>query len=335
VAVTVSVSPYEPSLAAKWDDFVMNKSMNGTFLQTRNFLSYHPEGRFEDASLVVWKGSSDVLAVVPAARVAGEGGAEFSSHPGSTFGGLVFSRQFYDIEHVDAALDRLEAYLAEGGYASARLKQSSQAFSSRSCDLLNYLLFQHGWTELDEISFVIDFADYAEDAPSNFTGSRRRGYRHGVKAGLEFCELSDDASVAAFHALLSENLEKFGTQPVHTLEELLEFKNTRLRDGVRFYGSFHEGRMVAGSMAFLFENRSVFHTQYLCASQERADQRLYPSNHLDANLIMEARRLGYRRFSFGVSTEDRGRVLNRSLAEFKEGFGTSYVNNRSFERSFL
>ena len=25
-----------------WDDFVMEKSVNGTFLQTRRFLNYHP-----------------------------------------------------------------------------------------------------------------------------------------------------------------------------------------------------------------------------------------------------------------------------------------------------
>ncbi|WP_165046298.1 GNAT family N-acetyltransferase [Adlercreutzia sp. ZJ138] len=322
------VSPFESSLSEKWDDFVMRKSMNGTFLQTRKFLNYHPEERFDDVSLVIWKGTSDILAVVPAVSV--DSGNTFSSHPGSTFGGLVFSEQFYDIEHVDAALTALEDYLLESSYTCAVVKQSSQVFSSRRCDLLDYLLFQHGWDESDEISFVIDLDDYAEDISSNFTGSRRRGYRYGIKAGLEFREITSDEGIAEFYALLSSNLEKFGASPVHTLNELLEFKNERLRDEVCFYGSFHEGRMVSGSMVFMFNNRSVFHTQYLCASQDRFDQRLYPSNHMDANLIMEARRLGLRWFSFGISTEDHGRVLNRSLAEFKEGFGTTYCNNRTF-----
>lgn len=335
MALTVTVAPFEPGLSEKWDEFVVEGSMNGTFLQTRRFLGYHPEERFEDASLVVWKGSSDILAVVPAARVDETNGCVFSSHPGSTFGGLVFSERFYNIEHVDATITALEEYLVGAGYVQATLKQSSQVFSSRSCDLLDYLLFQHGWSEACEISFVIDFSDYAEDAPSNFTGSRRRDYRYGAKAGLEFSEVATDEGVANLHSLLSSNLKKFGAIPVHTLDELLEFKNERLRDEVRFYGSFYEGRMVAGSMAFLFDGRSVFHTQYLCASQDAADRALYSSNFLNANLIMEARRLGFGHFSFGISTEEGGRVLNHGLAKFKEGFGTTYCNNRIFERRFV
>ena len=36
----------------KWDDFVMEKSINGTFLQTRRFLNYHPKDRFVDESIM-------------------------------------------------------------------------------------------------------------------------------------------------------------------------------------------------------------------------------------------------------------------------------------------
>ena len=46
-----TVRPYTPADEAEWDRFVMHESGNGTFLQTRNFLNYHPAGRFTDASL--------------------------------------------------------------------------------------------------------------------------------------------------------------------------------------------------------------------------------------------------------------------------------------------
>ena len=49
----LTVQPYIADQEAAWDRFVMQESGNGTFLQTRNFLNYHPAGRFEDASLVV------------------------------------------------------------------------------------------------------------------------------------------------------------------------------------------------------------------------------------------------------------------------------------------
>ena len=40
-----TVRPYTPADEAEWDRFVMHESGNGTFLQTRNFLNYHPAGR--------------------------------------------------------------------------------------------------------------------------------------------------------------------------------------------------------------------------------------------------------------------------------------------------
>ena len=49
-----TVRPYTPADEAEWDRFVMHESGNGTFLQTRNFLNYHPAGRFTDASLMVY-----------------------------------------------------------------------------------------------------------------------------------------------------------------------------------------------------------------------------------------------------------------------------------------
>ena len=44
---------YEDSLEEQWDKFIAEKSINGTFLQSRRFFNYHPAGRFKDVSLVV------------------------------------------------------------------------------------------------------------------------------------------------------------------------------------------------------------------------------------------------------------------------------------------
>ena len=40
-----TVQPYTAEQEAAWDRFVMQESGNGTFLQTRNFLNYHPAGQ--------------------------------------------------------------------------------------------------------------------------------------------------------------------------------------------------------------------------------------------------------------------------------------------------
>lgn len=325
---------------AKWDRFIENDSFNGTFLQSRNFLNYHKKDKFQDCSLFVYKGTSDILAVIPAAEI-NEAAADgrmiriFSSHPGSTFGGIIFNRQFYNLKHVIAAFESLENYWRENGFGRVILKQPSQVFSTLNNDLLEYFFFQRHYRHCSEVSFVIPLADYNADITSNFTGSRRRDYNYSAKNGFEFRRLFGDREVKEFHNLLSENLAKFGAKPVHTYEELLELKNSRLKDTVEFYGTYRGSKMMAGSMVFLFSlggrrrhepERTVFHTQYLAADQEHLA--LFPNNFNDTALIRTAKERGFDYFSFGISTEEHGAVLNERLAEFKEGFGTTCCNNK-------
>lgn len=54
---------FSEELSSEWDEFVLNKSVNGTFLQTRKFINYHAEEKFIDSSLVVYKGN-DIVAVI-------------------------------------------------------------------------------------------------------------------------------------------------------------------------------------------------------------------------------------------------------------------------------
>lgn len=324
--VELEVVKYENHFRDKWDDFVMRQSMNGTFLQTRNFLEYHGD-RFKDASLLIYKGSDTIVAVVPACETAEENRKIFYAHCGSTFGGIVIAENFYNIEHVDAVMEVFEDYIRRQGYDEARIKCTGDIFSKRNNNLLYYFMFQKGYQAYDEISFYIDFECYKEDIPSNFTYSRRRGYKNSLKNNLEFRKLTADSEIKEFHGILCNNLQKFGAEPVHSLEELMEFKERRLKEVVEFYGVFLGEKMVAGSMVFLFGNQ-VFHTQYLAADQECLA--LFPMNFMDANLIMTARERKFRYLSFGISTEEHGKVLNKNLAEFKEGFGAQYAVNKTF-----
>ena len=54
----IALIKYEDNYEKAWDRFVLEESINGTFLQTRNFLNYHPTGRFEDNSLMFMKGNN-------------------------------------------------------------------------------------------------------------------------------------------------------------------------------------------------------------------------------------------------------------------------------------
>ena len=326
----LKIMEYNECFKQKWDSFVMKKSVNGTFLQTKQFLDYHGD-RFEDTSLVIYKGNDTIVAVVPACVIKDGDKKIFNAHCGSTFGGIVMAESFYDIEHMDAVMTVLEEYLINQGYSEARIKCTSDIFAKKNGNLLYYFLFQRGYIPYDEISCYIDFEYYKEDIPSNFTVGRRRDYKYSLKNNPEFKKLESDEEVSQFYDILCKNLQKFNAKPVHSLEELLGFKNERLKNEVEFYGVYVENKMIAGSMIFLFANQ-VFHTQYLAADQSCL--KLFPMNFMDAELIKMAREKGFRYFSFGTSTEEHGKVLNKRLAEFKEGFGTIYGINKTYIKVF-
>ena len=74
--------------------------------------------------------------------------------------------------------------------------------------------------------------------------------KYSLKNELSFKMLQTSSEIEAFYEILCGNLRKFDAKPVHTLEQMLEFKEHRLKDVVEFYGVFHEERMIAGSMVF-------------------------------------------------------------------------------------
>jgi len=324
----IALVKYEDKYEKAWDRFVLEESINGTFLQTRNFLNYHPAGRFEDHSLMLMKGNN-IIAVIPANETEDGRGKKLISHMGSTFGGIVLGKHYKKIEEAGAILDGLDDYLEDNGFSSITLKMTSWLYAEMDSELLDYLLFLHHFEMTCEVGYAVDFLRYNQDIPSNFNSSRRRGYKNALKQNLSFKMLTSDDEVSEFYTILSDNMKKFDTVPLHTLDELLEFKNVRLKENIAFYGVYLDDCMVAGSMVFRF-GKKVFHTQYLAANQNMLS--LYPSEFLYKNLIETAREEGFEKLSFGTSTLEHGTILNKSLAQFKEGFGTFEYVNRTYTK---
>jgi len=329
----ITVSRYEDKYQNVWDDFVMQWSVNGTFLQTRRFLSYHPAGRFQDHSLLVMKGTN-IIAVVPAHEVM-DPSKKFISHAGSTFGGIVLGKSYQKIADLDSIFEQLMAYWKENQFAEIELRQTSGLYCNDSAELVEYYLHFCGFQNTAELGYYIDLRrlPQGQRVEDSFNASRRRGLRKSQGYGMECRELFTDREIKDFYRVLCNNQEKFHRRPVHTLEELLDFKNERLKNETAFYGIFLEDKLIAGGMVFLFGDRQVFHTQYLACDQTQLA--LYPSERLYYSLIQEAIKRKYRYISFGTATEERGRVLNRGLAQFKEGFGASTYVNRTYKKQFM
>jgi len=331
--MSYTIRPYTEERAEKWDAFVMQQAMNGTFLHTRRFLSYHPQGRFEDASLMVYN-AQELCAVIPAAVQTVEGRRMLRSHPGSTFGGLIVGPEMLRAPKLVELMSDLDGYLQEMGYGACELKLTSDLFSTLPTDVLQYALYHAGYTDEIEIAAYLPLAGRTHEAlVADYSFNKRYDLKKCEKAGLSARRIHTRDELETFYDLLCVNLQKFDARPVHTLEELVDFHDQRLKDEIVFLGVYEPmGRMVAGACLFHFAQANVLHTQYLATAPDV--KKYVPSAYLYDSVIRTALEMGAGSVSFGTSTHDRGRVLNTGLIQNKEGYGALHSLNRIYTKVY-
>lgn len=324
-----TVIPFEDRYEQVWDKFVADDAINGLFLQSRNFLNYHPKGRFIDSSCLIFD-REKLVAVVPGCVINNDNKKIFSSHPGSTFGGLIIHRKYYDATNLIEMIRTLEHHLLSSGFQKSLLKITSDLFCKEKSDLLQYILTYCGYSSYCELSTYIDFDEYNPDILANFNHGQKGKLKQALKKQMCFKRLESDEEISIFYTILSKNLLKFNTKPVHSMAELIDFKNNRLKDIVDFYGVLCEDKIIAGAM--LFKINLVLHTQYSATDVNYSEYR--PMTYLYYKLIDLAKNNGYRKLSWGISTEKQGTILNEGLLTFKESFGSKYVLNMGFYKVF-
>ena len=325
------IQKYRDADENRWDEFIEKNSLNGTFLQTRRFINYHAKDKFNDASLIILNGTQ-IVACILACEYFEDGKKIFYSHKGTSFGGIIISRQIYNTSCMTQLMDNFETYIEKMKYDECYLKMTPNIFAKDNMELIEYFLFQRNYKQYNELNYYLWLKKYQEDILKNFSTSKRRDYRYSLRAPLEFKELIQKEDISSFYSILVQNLRRHKVQCVHTLEDLLDTKFNRFNERVKFFGVYLEENIIAGSMIFIF-NESVMHTQYLAADKEFLQ--VYPMDFLIYNLIVEAKEAHMKYLTFGICTEDKGRYLNMGLSHFKEGFGTDYCVNRTFYKKYL
>lgn len=326
-----SIIQFEDKDEEEWDRFVLHEAVNGTFLQSRKFLNYHPKERFRDASLMVYSDKMTLVAVCPACEDEDRGKRVFISHKGSTYGGIVVHQKCYCTEKLIGIVDALDRYLRER-YDKIIYKITPDLFSSRESDLLQYTLRYCGYMQYDELSTYVDLNRTEEEIIKNIDRNKKRNIKQCETEGLTFRRLLHDQEVKDFHGLLTLNLRKFNVKPIHSLEDLLDFKNQRLCENVFFYGVYKGDKQVAGGMLFYFPKQKVLHAQNLSTDPGLTEYSAI--TYLYYSVILEAKRMGCSALSWGISTENHGADINFGLIRNKESYGSSYAINRTFYKEF-
>lgn len=305
---------FSPAQHDRWEDF-LRISANGMFPFSRDYLSYHPPQRFPDASMLfLQKGS--VVALFPAALIQEDSKLVWVSHPGLTYGGLLVENQIRE-ETVEEIVDILLRQMMHLGCQAIEIKIPASIFSASPLQQIEYALWRKGFVvSAQEISEYLDL-DYAREKGllKSFRPSASGAVKKALHNGLATQESTDFRS---FWNILSLTLrDRHQVAPAHTIEEI-ELLHSRFPDKIRLFGAYLDHAMIAGCVLYL-SNKITAHTQYLAANMEYAA--LCPMNLAVYGALEWLLPKSFRYLNFGVSTTERGKIVNQGLQRFKENFG--------------
>ena len=300
-------------------------------MQTRRFLNYHPKERFKDNSYIVFDGKDNIVALVPACKVLEDNTKLLYSHKGSTFGGIITDLKSYKVERIISIIESLEKQISNDGFDKIVYKQTPDVYSKCGNELFEYAFYYFGYTENKELGMMIDYAKYGENTLANLSKGKKYNVNQCKKNKCKLIEINSDKQVEEIYHILCINLKKYNATPIHTLSELLYLKNECLKNECAFLGITIDEKIIAGAMMFYFNKVNIAHTQYLCTLPEY--NKLSPMSFLYYSIIEKMKNRGFSKLTWGISTEEQGRILNLGLAKSKESFGGGYTINRSFVKN--
>lgn len=319
--MSLILQKYSQNDENEWDDFVLGCASNGTLLQSRKFLNYHKEGKFEDCSLI-FRDGGEIVAVCPACVKKDKNDKVFSSHSGTTYGGIILNPGNFNVERMLELLNLLDDYLQKNSFSKIVLKQTNPLMCTANMDLVDFCLTFSGYKEFKELDLYVNLSEIkGENVLDRFSKMKKRQAQKCLTKGMQLVKLSSYEDLERFLTILSANLSKYDLKPYHSVEDLIDIQ-ARFPDNVAYWGCEWNGQIVAVSMVFTFDESKCAHTHYLAADPEYAKEN--PMTFIYYQMIEHYYRAGFKYLSWGITTEHLGIEINYNLTSNKEQFGSHH-----------
>jgi len=307
----IEVKEYTEEHHKTWDDFIKNTSRNGGIFQERDFLSYHAEGKFKDASLLFFEKGA-LMAVFPAAVISDNGKEKVVSHPGSSCGGLIFHYSA-TLQQVLEILELLISFYQQKKIDSIEIRLAEPIFNAIPDEELRYLLWHRGFTlKSQEISTCVKLT--GDKIWEKLCRKRNLSYiKQQEKDGVKVIETND---VDKVYPVIELNLKvRYNRIPTHSREELIRLKEI-YPDRIHYWIAEKEGR-VLGILVLFDVNTTGVHSFYIAKNEQYDNVKAMPL--LFHRAFDHYYQQGYTWFNFGISS--RGQQIKWGILEFKENVG--------------
>ncbi|MGG0789889.1 GNAT family N-acetyltransferase [Peribacillus simplex] len=309
----MEIKTYTHEFEVEWDEFVQH-SRNGTFMQQRQFINYHPLEKFQDFSLMVYDGQNRLIAVIPAALKIEGDVPIFCSYPGASHGGIIIQHRF-DTSKALALTPLLIEHCRRLGFKVIEIKMVPRIYQSWPSDEIDFSLRYHGFSPgITELCTVLPLKEI-DSADSFMDKNAVRNKNKAINQGVTVKESED---IISFCGILEQNLKKrHNTLPTHTYTEILDLIK-KFPGKIKLISAYYQGEMIAGVLVFILNSR-VINCFYICHNDKF--QHLRPLNLIFSHLITWGKDNGFHFVDWGISTENKGKLVNSGLFKFKEGFG--------------
>lgn len=286
-----------------WDDFVLNKSLNGTIYHTRLFLSYHGD-RFIDTSILI-KFNEELVCVVPCCKI----GEKYFSHKGATYGGPVLTSKKLSVNKVEKIVEEIFKFYDN----NFECRLANDIYFPEQIHLLYYLIGRRLNVKL-ELSWYIDTN---EDFIKKITNKRNKKYLEKMKnnSNYKFISSDDIQDYRDYYDILKKNLNtNHSTNPTHSLEEFVLLKNL-LTNKQELFLVKNENYIIGG--VFVIKVTSYcWYTFYISRNIDVSGSGI-SIMYLMSEISKIANKNNVKYLDYGISTENSGEIINNGLSEFK------------------
>jgi len=283
-----------------WNSFV-KEAKNATFLFDRGYMDYHAD-RFPDHSLLLYTDGR-----LRALFVANEDRDAIVSHGGLSYGGLLLEKDARLEEVLALFFHILEYYHLQGinKIVYKCLPFYYATFPAQE-DLYALFLLKAVLLQRDTSSVCVKLM------PLPYQQRRKKNTKQN--SGTFRISESNDPTEFWNDVLIPNLKEKFGAEPVHSLEEIKKLMQS-FPNHIQLFEVRDEG-LLGGTV--IYSTPLTAHAQYTSATQLGKEVGALDVlfHHLLSDVFADQ---AY--FSFGTSNGNPDRALNRGLVNWKEGFG--------------
>ena len=298
----IDIIPYTQDKFDDWDSFIL-KSRAANFLYMRDYLEHH-KTKFQDSSIFLTR-KDKIVGIFPAAIIE----RKVISHPGITYGGLVISKEMHASDTL-TAFDKIIDFYSKRGVDELIYKVKPQIYSDYSSQSDIYALFLlKAKMFRRDLSSVVNMEDKIKLSKGKIW-SINKSKKNGVSK-------IKSLDIKPFYEMLKQNLEKYSAHPTHSMSELEDLLR-KFPENISLYVAVLDGKVIAGTVVYDFGK--TIHTQYLASTEDgRILGALDHTIHFLQTVIYAEKKY----FSFGISTECDGTILNKGLLGYKESFGST------------